>query len=261
MPEGAVVSVERDGPVCRVRLDRPERLNALGETVRTALHEVVRSLADDAVTRILVLSGSGRAFSAGADLRDRAEPPAGQHARRVAGGRWQRLLDDLEALPQVTVAALHGHVIGGAVLLACACDLRVAARRTRFAIPEVALGLPLTWAGLPRLVREVGLPRARDLVMTARVIDSDEALNWGLVTRVVSDDALQAAVDALVAELVAMPPGPLGATRAALAAMGRPALAVSWADPDLLGWALVDPETREAFEAYRRHRLGSSDDA
>jgi enoyl-CoA hydratase/carnithine racemase len=74
-------------------------------------------------------------------------------ARRRASGRWQRLLDDLERLPQVTVARLQSHVIGGGALLAAACDLRVAADDLAVAIPEVAIGIPLTWAGLPRLVR------------------------------------------------------------------------------------------------------------
>ena len=81
--------------------------------------------------------------------------------RRRSSGAWQRLLEDLERLPQVTVARLHGHVIGGAFLLAAACDLRVAADDVSMSIPELAIGIPLTWAGLPRLAREIGLPRTR----------------------------------------------------------------------------------------------------
>src|SRR5207237_2290366 len=87
-------------------------------------------------------------------------------SQRRANGAWQRLLDDIEHLPQVTVAQLHGHVIGGAVLLAAACDFRVGADDPSVWIPELALGVRLPWAGIPRLAREIGLPRTRELVMT-----------------------------------------------------------------------------------------------
>src|SRR5207237_279332 len=138
--------------------------------------------ADDDDCRVVVLAGEGRHFSAGADLRDpEGRMPSTWSGRRRAAGAWPRLLDDLEALPQPTVARLHGAVVGGAGLIAVACDFRVAAPDLAFSIPEVALGIPLTWAGIPRLVREIGLPRAREVVMTGRVVGADDALAWGLV--------------------------------------------------------------------------------
>jgi enoyl-CoA hydratase/carnithine racemase len=140
----------------------------------------------------------------------------------------------------VTVARLHGHVIGGAGLLAAACDLRVAADDLSYAIPEVAIGIPLTWAGLPRLAREIGLPRTRDLVMTGRQLGAGEAEAWGLVHRVVPPAELDAAVDALVDALLAQPPAALAMTVDGLRALGRAVSApdVAWADPDLLRWSL-----------------------
>ena len=99
--------------------------------------------------------------------------------RRHRAGTWQRLLEQFDRLPQVTVAGLHSHVIRGAALLAAACDIRIAAPDTVVRIPELAIGIPLTWAGIPLLVREVGLPAARDWVMTCRPVPVDELRGRG----------------------------------------------------------------------------------
>ena len=238
----AVLRIDEHGAVATLTLDRPEKLNALSDELRAALQTAVDDLAERHDIRVVVVAGAGRSFSAGADLADRVEVADDPLARRRASGRWHRLLDDLERLPQVTVARLHGHVIGGAALLAVACDLRVAADDLAYSIPEVAIGIPLTWAGLPRLAREIGLPRTRELVMTGRRIGAEEALGWGLVHRVVGSDALDAAVDELVSTLLAQPPTALAMTVDGLRALGRATSAadVSWADPDLLRWSLRD---------------------
>lgn len=255
-------SFER-GTVCRVTLNRPDRLNALDDSTRQELEDAFVVLRDDPDTRVMVLQGAGRAFSAGADLADAAPsvttaPASPWLARRHAAALWPRLLDLLEALPQVTVARLQGHVIGGAALLASACDVRVAGTDVEVAIPEVALGLPLTWAGLPRLVREVGLPLTRDLVMTGRRLSGEAVLSSGFVQRLVPLEDLDAAVDELVTALLAQPAGPLAMTKAALSAIGRnhPATTGAWSDPDLLAWSLRDPESRAAAAAYLAGRLG-----
>lgn len=248
------VVVESDGPVTRLRLERPEKLNALSDDVRRALADALTELEDRPEVRVVVLEGAGRAFSAGADLSGAAYPDLGDDwaTRRHLTGAWQRLLDQLGRVPQATVARLHGHVVGGAALLAAACDLRIAADDTRLRIPELAVGIPLTWAGVPLLVREVGLPLTRDWVMTGRAVEADELLRSGFATRVVPAAALDDAVAACVAELVAMPPGPLAMTRALTAAIGRhaPAMVAGWADPDLLAWSFREPESREAARSY-----------
>jgi enoyl-CoA hydratase/carnithine racemase len=235
-----VLRVDVRPPVATVTLDRPDKLNALNDALRAALQAAVDELAERHDVRVVVLAGAGRAFSAGADLAERVDVDDDVLARRRATGRWQRLLDDLERLPQVTVARLHGYVIGGAGLLAAACDLRVAADDLAYSIPEVNIGIPLTWAGLPRLAREIGLPRTRDLVMTGRAVGAGEAVSWGLVHRVVPAADLDAAVGELVATLVAQPPAALALTVDGLRALGRATSAadVSWADPDLLRWSL-----------------------
>lgn len=234
-----MLDVDRDGAVWRVTLNRPEKLNALSDEVRAALQSVIDEVAEQPAVRVVVLRGAGRSFSAGADLGDRQPQLDDPLVQRRTTGRWQRLLEDLERLPQVTVAQLRGHVIGGAALLAVACDLRVAADDLAMSIPEVALGIPLTWAGLPRLAREIGLPRTREIVMTGRVIPADEALSWAYVHRVVAPDALAGAVDELVATLLAQPALALAMTVDGLRALGRAVSApeVFWSDPDLLRWS------------------------
>lgn len=231
-----------DRALCRITLNRPEKLNALNDAVRVGLQGAIDELAERHDLRVVVLAGAGRAFSAGADLREQVARPAEGSGQRRQSGQWQRLLDDLERLPQVTVAQLHGHVIGGAALLAAACDLRVAAGDVAIAIPEVAIGVPLTWAGLPRLAREIGLPRTRELVMTGRRLLAEEAQTWGYVHRVVEPADLEEATDALAEELVAQPAAALAMTVDALRALGRAVSAseIAWADPDLLRWSLRD---------------------
>src|SRR3954471_23980705 len=205
-----VVDVAVDGPVARLTLNRPGKLNALNDDVRRALAEALDDLEERPDVRVVVLAGAGRAFSAGADLSSKAYPPVeGDWAtRRHRTGTWQRLLEQLDRIPQVSVARLHGHVVGGAALLAAACDIRIAADDTVVRIPELAIGVPLTWAGIPLLVREVGLPLARDWIMTCRDVHAEELLRSGYAQGVAPADELDAAVDDCVEQLLRVPAGP-----------------------------------------------------
>lgn len=250
------VRVDRDGAVARLTLDRPDKLNALNGDVLRELTDAVATLEDDLAVRVVVLRGAGRAFSAGADLSGGGFSTGGSSdwatRRHVAGG-WQRLLDSIEGLEQVTVAGLHGHCIGGAALLAIACDLRIADPSVQVRIPELAIGIPLTWGGNPRLVREIGLPLTRDLVMTGRVMSADEALRSGFVQRVVN--SLDEGVATCVDELLAMPDAPLRMTKAMTSAIGRAQMgATAWSDADLIGWSLQEAESREAATKYAARR-------
>jgi enoyl-CoA hydratase/carnithine racemase len=243
-----MIRVSDDGPVRTITLDRPQRLNALGPQVRGALEDAVADTArSDA--RVVVLQGEGRCFSAGADLKDPEPPQTTWQRRRRAAGRWGRLLDAIEALPQVTVASLHSHVIGGAVLLAVSCDMRVASPDVQLSIPELAIGIPLTWGGVPRLIREIGMPRARELVLTGHVVGAAQALAWGLVHRVGDRDA---ETRKLVDELLAMPEGPLAITKDSLRAYGQSVVAheAAWADADLLDSSRGNDESRDAAAKY-----------
>lgn len=251
------VRTERNGAVARVWLNRPEKLNALNVDVLHCLEDVAASLRDDMDVRVVVLRGEGRAFSAGADLSSGAAAAPGSKRswseRRHLSGSWQRLLDAWESLPQVTVAGLHGHCIGGAFLLAGACDIRVADATLQLRIPELAIGIPLTWGGVPRLAREIGLPLTRDLVMTGRLMDADEASRCGFVQRL--SENLDAGLTTVVEELLAMPDAPLRMTKSLTAALSRDAVgAAAWADADMLSWSGGEPEGQQAAADYAEKR-------
>jgi enoyl-CoA hydratase/carnithine racemase len=245
--------VERSNGLCRVTLARPDKRNALDESTRRGLADLAHDLADEPATRVVVLAADGPSFSAGVDLTAARGGDGSWAARRHASGAWQRTLDAWEALPQVTVAALQGHCIGGGALLAASCDLRVADPTLQVRIPELAIGIPLTWAGVPRLAREIGLPLTRDLVLTGRVMAADEALRCGFVQRL---GELGSSTQECVDELLAMPAAPLAMTKAMTRALGQPAMNVAWADADLLHWSRAEPEGQDAAAAYVERRLG-----
>jgi len=206
------LNVTYDGPILRVWLDRPDKRNALNGTALEEIAALFDALATDFVTRVVVLGGRGPSFCAGAD---RSDPPG--HARLAASSdasererRWVsqiglRAARAIECAEVVTIARLHGHVVGGGVVLAAACDFRVAAEGTLFHVPEVDLGIPLTWGGTPRLIAELGAARARELIMLCDRIDAAEAHRIGLVHRLVPATDLDATVDALATRLASKP--------------------------------------------------------
>ena len=162
------IEVDADGPRGRITLNRPDKLNPLSAETLGELADAARWLDRAHEVKVVVISGNGRAFSAGADVSVFAGP-AGQDvaAMREAADAGRVMAETVEAMRAVTIARIHGHCIGGGVVLAAACDLRVAAAETRFSIPEVDLGIPLAWGGIPRLVREIGPAMTRELVLTS----------------------------------------------------------------------------------------------
>lgn len=251
-PDLPHLSLAVEGRVGRMVLDRPEQLNPLGTDVLEGLVVAARWFDEQPDVRVVVVAGAGRAFSAGADVAAFvSDPDDGRtpHERADAG---RRMADAVEAMRAVTIARLHGHCIGGGVVLASACDLRVAGAGTSFAIPEVDLGIPLAWGGIPRLVREIGAPATRDLVMTCRRFDAHEALHLGLVQRVVDDADLDATVEGLAADLAAKAAAALLATKRHVDAVTAQQVGrdQAWADADGLVRALHDPESRQAAADY-----------
>ncbi|MGY6501804.1 MAG: enoyl-CoA hydratase/isomerase family protein [Acidimicrobiales bacterium] len=252
------VRVSEEGRVVRLTLTRPDRLNALDDDLRREIGAILHDLEDRPDLSVLVLAGEGRSFCAGADLRRTAYPEvAGDWAtRRHRTGTWQRVLEQLDRVPQATVVRLQGHVVGGGALLAAACDIRIAADDVVVRIPELAIGMPLTWAGIPLLVREVGLPAARDWVMTCRAVGADELLRTGYAQRLATSGTLDAAVQECVDQLLAVPAGPLAMSRAMTSALSRshPAMVAGWGDADHQHWAFTEDEYREAARRYVRSR-------
>lgn len=252
--DAKTLTITVDGPLATITLDRPAKLNPLGpETLRELIEAAAWLDAQSAVT-VVVVTGAGRAFSAGADLAafGADEAGAGAMATREGADLGRQMADAVEAMRAITVARIHGHCVGGGVVLASACDLRVAAESARFAIPEVALGIPLTWGGIPRLVREIGPSMTKELVLTCRPFDAAEARTIGLVNRVVPDDDLDDEVARLTEVLVSRSPFTLEATKRRVDAVSESMVgtAGAWADADAMVTARRDPASRDAAARY-----------
>ncbi len=252
------LAVERRGAVLHVWLDRPARRNALDTTALEEIAALFTGLARDFETRAVVLGGRGEAFCAGADRKD---PPAAarmaqgsgatERERRHASQIGRRAARAIEECEVPTVARLHGYAIGGGVVLAAACDFRIAAAGTWLHVPEVDLGLPLTWGGTPRLVHEIGAARARELILLCDRVPVETAERWGLVHRVVPATELDATVDALAARLAAKPEVAVHMTKTQLRAYAHRAAEgdVSETDGDVLLAASRVGIARKSFPA------------
>ncbi len=251
IPNTTALRLQLDGPIGRITLARPEKLNALN---RTALEELALAAAwfdAQAAVKVVVVAGAGRAFSAGFDLADPSWGELGPPERSTVVGR--AMAEAIGAMRAITIASIHGHCVGGAVVLASACDLRVASGDATFRIPEVDLGIPLFWTGVPRLVRELGPALTKELVLTGRSFSAEEAHTIRFLNRVVPDDELERATDALAAELASKPALVLRTTKQQVDAAAPPVPASDGgaeADSALLATAFADAESRATASAY-----------
>ena len=254
MPDTEDVIITYEAEIVRIKLNRPKQLNALNESVRSKIATTLNDLFERPDIRLLVLTGDGPSFCSGADLKTTSYPKVegSWSVRRNRTSTWQRVLEQLDRIPQVTIASLQGHVVGGGALLATACDSRVISKDVVLRIPELALGIPNVWNGTPLLAREVGLPKARDWVMTTRKVFADELVQCGWAQRCVNTDDLSQQTETLIEELLAVPPAALALTRSMTSALGRAksGMQLGWADADLQQWALTEDEHKETVERY-----------
>ena len=211
-----LVGWNETGHVATLTLNRPAARNALDRRTAAELVRALETLADREELRAVVVTGAGeRAFSAGADLVERRSlTPAERTAHTAA---INAAADALAALPIPTIAAVRGYALAGGAELAIACDLRVAATDAVFGFPEVRIGIFPGAGGVVRLPRLIGLGAARDLLLTGRRIDAEEALRIGLADRLVEPAEMLSAARALAAEIAANAPLAVRAVKRALA--------------------------------------------
>ncbi len=220
----------RENGALLLRFNDPQRLNAMSEAMGAAFSGALETLAQEAELRCVVLTGAGRAFSAGGDLdmlermgRDgRAEPggPARQ-ANSAAMGRFYRMFLALRALPVPVIAAISGHAIGAGFCVALACDMRIAAREARLGLNFVKLGLHPGMAATWTLPRLVGPATAADLLYTGRLVDGAEAERIGLVNRALPREQVLEGALATAAEVASSAPLAVRALRRSLAASAQ----------------------------------------
>lgn len=199
-----LLDTDADG-IAVVTINRPDKLNALNAQVFSDLSDLLDRIKGDQSIRAVIVTGAGpKAFVAGADIGELAAVDGAEGARLSARG--QAVFRDLERLPLPVIAAVNGFALGGGCELAMACHLRLAAPNAKFGQPEVKLGLIPGYGGTVRLPRLVGRGRALELLLTARVIDAEEALRIGLVERIVAADVLLDEARALARTILAMGP-------------------------------------------------------
>ena len=251
----SLLSIQTAGAVGRLTLSRPDKLNALSPALLGDLIEAARDLDARPEVKVVIVSGEGRAFCAGFDLGAFAAQDAEGDTRATADlGR--RMAEAITGMRALTIARVHGHCVGGGLVLAAACDLRVAAADAVFSIPEVELGIPLAWGGIPRLVREIGPAMTKELVLTCRPFTAEEGRALGLLNRVVPPAELGEAVDALAAQLADRAAFTLTATKTHVNAAAEDLASTAGAvrDADVLLAAVADPESRAAAAQYLRSR-------
>lgn len=230
MTEDNLCTLERRGDgVAVVTLDRPTIHNAFDDRLIEVLTGLLETVGRDKTVRVLLLTGRGKSFSAGADLNwmrrcaDYGEEDNLKDARALA-----RLMTTLDRLPIPTVAKVNGAALGGGVGLVCCCDIAIAADRARFGTTEVKLGIMPSVIG-PYVIRAIGAREARRIMLTGERFDAAEAFRLGLVHNVVAADDLDQSVEATVAELLTSGPNAIWATKALV-----DDISVSPLSPDLI---------------------------
>jgi enoyl-CoA hydratase len=261
----STVDVEQVAPhVCIIRLNRPERRNAMSFELVGDLHDALDAVAADNDCKVAVLTGAGKGFCAGLDLKDWGHVPApGEHRHMRTGMGGQEfiaaLVTHMRATPQIIVAAVHGAAFGGGLALACAADVRIAARSARFCSAFIRTGLSGTDIGISYLLpRLVGVSRGFDLIISGREIDGEEADRIGLVSQVVDDDLMLDAALAYASTVAVYTPTGLTLTKEVLwhnveVTSMAAAIALENRNQNLAGQAA---DVREFMAAYTQRIVG-----
>ena len=258
----ATLKVDLKGAVATVTLNRLEARNAMSSRLMREMIACAGRLAAKSELDVVIVRGAGKWFSAGADLRDARRWGNGElplDRQREIASLGYRMARAWEELPQITIAAIEGYAIGGGLALAAALDWRVIAADAFVSLPEISLGIPLTWGTLPRLVNLVGPARAKRLAILCERIPAAEAKAMALVDYVAPPGKAMAEARALAKKVLALPRNSVRMTKEsvnAYASIG--AHASSHMAHDQVQLAAASAEARAAREAFTQRRRGSA---
>ena len=200
------IGIHRNGTRLDLVLNQPKRKNAMSRAMWESLSEALQGISKDASLRVVVVRGEGDAFCAGADISEFKENYASAKSAGAANAHIGHALDAMDQLPIPSIAAIRGVCMGGGCALALACDVAIADSSARFGINPTSLGLSYSPRECQRLVARIGLARAKAVLIGARVLDAEAALNWGLVSQVVAPEDLTAAVDSQAEDIASRSP-------------------------------------------------------
>jgi enoyl-CoA hydratase/carnithine racemase len=255
MSQFETLEVSISGEIGAIELNRPAQLNALSRQTLQDLASAARWFDKQSQVKVVVVSGQGRSFSAGFDLNTFATPDPNYSTRDIADiGRL--MAEAIFGMNALTIAAIQGNCIGGGLVLANSCDLRIAEEDARFVIPEVDLGIPLTWSGIPRLVREIGPAATKELVLTCRPFGADEAKSFGFINTILPKGTVMTAAQELAEQLASKPAYALRTTKQQVnAALEEMVHSRDYAsDADIFAFAVHDPESRAASARYLKSK-------
>lgn len=254
---GDFITIEREGRVATVRFDRGDRINALSVQVLRDLTQVARVLRDDVQTSAVILTG-GKVFSGGADLADPAiqqRAAASLLERREMLRAGPDMCDAWEALDQVTIVAIEGFCIGGGVALSVSCDFRVMGKSAYFRLPEIPLGMNMSWHTQPRVLNLVGPSRAKQLTIFGEKVDAETAEKWGLADEICDDGAALATARRWADKVAALPPVSIRMAKRGITQAATALNAVStFMDADQFALAATSDDHREAVNAFLEKR-------
>ncbi len=251
------VSIARTGAVATVTFDRGDGRNALSKQLILELTEAAHGFKDDLETQAVILVGKG-AFTAGADLKD-----PGLDRRRANGLLERRhmvrigpeLCEAWERVEQVTICAIEKYCIGGGAALAAACDFRIMGRAAHMRLPEIPLGMNMSWHAVPRLVSLIGPSRTKQFVIFGEKVEAEQALAWGLADEVVDDGQALGAAQAWAAKVAALPPNAVRMSKVSVnAAANALHHATTFMDADQYALATTSEDYKEAMRAFLEKR-------
>ena len=249
------IAVERDGVLVTVRFNRPGKRNAVNRQMHADLQDLCHKLNDDTDARAVIFTGEGKGFSSGADTSEWTESQSANELEvRHLSGVGSRTSAAIEYLPQITLAAVHGFAVGGGLVFAVCCDMRVASDETWFSIPEVELGLPLGWNALPRLAREMGHAKALELTITCDRFDAKTAHAVGLVTHLVAEGEHLAKAREIAGKILERPALPVALTKATMKSLKRGAEMgdAVYSDADMLLYTRLMSQRKRRLEKEGR---------
>lgn len=184
------IIAETENGITTITINRPKKLNALNKETINELHEAFKSANSDKETKVIIITGTGeKAFVAGADISEFADFDVEQGSQLAAKGQ-ELLFNYVQNLETPVIAAVNGFALGGGLELAMACHFRIASNNAKMGLPEVSLGVIPGYGGTQRLPQLIGKGRAMELIMTAGMIDANQALNYGLINHVTSQEEL-----------------------------------------------------------------------
>jgi enoyl-CoA hydratase len=241
------------GPIARLTFTSPNGVNILSTPVFDALEARLGEVAMNPDVRVLVITGSGKTFLAGADISEMSAAPV--HAGAEFARRGRRAMDRIAGLESaVTIAAINGGAFGGGCELAVACDLRIMSDKAKIGLTETKLGLVPGWGGMQRVLGLVGPARARRMVFTADVLDAATALGIGLVNEVAPAEALNDAVDKLAEQITATGPHAVRVAKRCLIAAEQGDMPGALMEAAGFGDVFAGPQGREGLAAFLEKR-------